>query len=268
MKIGLLGNASKKVAVEALQEIAAYLNKMGYSTFTFSSPQTVADVDVLLVFGGDGSILHAAVPVAQKNIKIIGVNYGTIGFLTEYEQHERNDVVEMLSALEKGDCPISKRTVLQLSSKEKEFYALNEFVLQRDSSSDLDNAVQILQLKIAAKAGSDVISGDGVLFCTPTGSTAYSLSAGGAILSPEVPVFMMTPICAFSTRSRPIVFSEEEEFTVTIQKGNAVITADGKTVDRLLEGDSVSIKKAAFTADFPIRESGNFFARIRNKLNV
>ncbi|MBQ2702151.1 MAG: NAD(+)/NADH kinase [Clostridia bacterium] len=270
MKIGLLGNASKNMAVAALEEIASYLSGFGYETVTFFSPQEIDGVDVLLVVGGDGSILHAAVPAAKKNIKIIGINYGTIGFLTEYEQNERNDVAEMLSALEKGKCPVAKRSVLHLSVRGKEFFALNEFVLQRDSSLPSENfaSTQILRLKIKAKAGSDEIVGDGVLFCTPTGSTAYSLSAGGAILSPEVPVFMMTPICAFSTRSRPIVFSDTEEFLVTVEKGSAVIMADGRAVERLSEGESVSIKKAPFTADFPIREGANFFARVRNKLNV
>ena len=87
MKIGLLGNASKKIAVEALKEIAEYLKQFGYTTVIFSTPQEIENVDVLLVVGGDGSILHAAVPAAQKGIKIIGINYGTIGFLTEYEQN-------------------------------------------------------------------------------------------------------------------------------------------------------------------------------------
>lgn len=268
MKIGLLGNVSKKITVEALNEIAEYLEQLGYITAIFSTPQEIKDIDVLLVVGGDGSILHAAVPAAKKGIKIIGINYGTIGFLTEYEQHERTDVAEMLAALKKEECPIAKRSVLQLSTKEEVFFALNEFVLQRDSSLTSESSVQILRLKINAKAGSDEISGDGVLFCTPTGSTAYSLSAGGAILSPEVPVFMMTPICAFSTRSRPIVFSDADEFIVTVEKGNAVILADGKAVGQLSKGESVHIKKAPFTADFPVREGSNFFLRIRNKLNV
>ena len=112
-----------------------------------------------------------------------------------------------------------------------------------------------------------MIDGDGLLICTPTGSTAYSLSAGGAIITPEVPVFMMTPICAFSMRSRPIVFSNEDEFIVRIQKGNGIILLDGKVVASLPEGGEIQVRKAPFTANFPVQEGSDFFARIKNKLN-
>ena len=122
-------------------------------------------------------------------------------------------------------------------------------------------------LKVEAKEGVDVIAGDGLLICTPTGSTAYSLSAGGAILTPEVPVIMMTPICAFSMRARPIVFSDNDEFTISIDKGKSMVLADGKVVAALPEGTQMTIKKAGFTADFPVKKNSDFFARVRNKLN-
>jgi NAD+ kinase len=124
-----------------------------------------------------------------------------------------------------------------------------------------------LKLQIDTAEGQNVIAGDGVLFCTPTGSTAYSLSAGGAILTPEVPVFMMTPICAFSTRVRPTVFSEQTCFTVKSLKGKGILQLDGRTVTALPEGEEVTIEKAPFTADFPVRDNSDFFARVKNKLN-
>ena len=117
------------------------------------------------------------------------------------------------------------------------------------------------------KSGSDIIAGDGVLFCTPTGSTAYSLSAGGAILVPEVPVFMMTPICAFSMRARPIVFSDSDEFTIRVTRGNGMVLTDGGAVAQLPECGEVFIKKAPFTADFPVKDGAAFLGRVRNKLN-
>ena len=116
------------------------------------------------------------------------------------------------------------------------------------------------------KEGKDVIAGDGLLICTPTGSTAYSLSAGGAILTPEVPVFMMTPICAFSMRARPIVFADTTEFKIRIKKGKAIVQTDGLAVAILPENIEIQIKKAPFTADFPVKNNSDFFARVRNKL--
>ena len=267
MKIGVLGNLNKIKTAETLREIVAYLRDLGYETVTFASHKQIDGVDVVLVLGGDGAILHAGVIAAQKGVKIIGINYGTLGFLTEYEKAERERVKELLASLETGHCRIVKRSLLHLTVCDKTYYALNEISVQRDYGLLSTNSTQILKLEVEAKEGKDVIAGDGLLFCTPTGSTAYSLSAGGAILTPEVPVFMMTPICAFSMRARPIVFSDTDEFTVRVNKGKSIVLADGGVVATLPEGAEMHIKKAPFTADFPVKDGSDFFARVRNKLN-
>ena len=267
MKIGVLGNKSKVKSVETIEEILRFLQDAGYETVTFSSYKEIDGVDVVIVLGGDGAILHAAAVAAQKGVNIIGINYGNLGFLTEYEKTERERVKEILSSLEKGNCRIVKRSLLQVEINGKIFYALNEIAVQRDYGLLSTSAKQILSLEVSAKEGKDVISGDGLLVCTPTGSTAYSLSAGGAILTPEVPVFMMTPICAFSMRARPIVFADTDEFTIKNAKGRSIILADGGVVAALPEGAEIHIKKAPFTADFPVKEGSDFFAKVRNKLN-
>ncbi len=266
MKIGVLGKITKIGTEEVMQEILSGLQELGHETVRFSSHREIDGVDVVVVLGGDGAILHAAVPAAQKGIKIIGINFGNIGFLTEYEKDERERVKDLISALEKGICQIVKRSLLEIKIGEKTFYALNEVAIQRDNSLISAAATQILTVEVKAREGKDVIAGDGVLFCTPTGSTAYSLSAGGAILTPEVPVFMMTPICAFSMRSRPIVFADTDEFTLRIVKGKAIILSDGRVVAALPENAEIHIKKAPFTADFPVKDGTDFFARVRNKL--
>ena len=267
MKVGVLGNVNKVKNVETVESIANYLRESGYETVRFNAHAEIDGVDVVVVLGGDGAILHAALVAAKKNIKIVGINYGTLGFLTEYEKAEWESVKDLLSSLDKGVCPIVKRSLLELTIGDKTYHALNEIAIQRDYGLISTNSTQILKVEVETKEGRDAIAGDGLLFCTPTGSTAYSLSAGGAILTPEVPVFMMTPICAFSMRSRPIVFSDEDEFSVRILKGKAIIQADGRTVAALPEGTELRIKKAPFTADFPAKENSDFFARIRNKLN-
>ncbi len=267
MRVGILGNINKIKTMQTLEEIVAFLQDAGYETVPFASHKDIDGVDVVLVLGGDGAILHSAVILAKKNVKIIGINYGTLGFLTEYEKDEREQVKELLDALQKGDCPIIKRSLLEVTIQDKTFYALNEIAIQRDYGVVSSKSTQILRLQVQAKEGEDVVAGDGLLWCTPTGSTAYSLSAGGAILTPEVPVFMMTPICAFSMRARPIVFSDTDEFTITIQKGRAIVQADGGVIAAIPEGTKLHIRKAPFTADFPTRNNANFFARVRNKLN-
>ena len=115
--------------------------------------------------------------------------------------------------------------------------------------------------------GKEIVAGDGLLICTPTGSTAYSLSAGGSILTPEVPVFMATPICAFSMRARPTVFSDSETFTLRITSGKGILLADGAEIALLPQGATFQVKKAPFTADFPVRDNSDFFTKVRNKLN-
>ena len=270
MKIGVLGKINKIGTVETtetMEEIVSFLTESGYETVRFSSHKEIEGVDAVIVLGGDGAILHAAVVAAQKGIKIIGINYGTLGFLTEYEKDERERVKELLSALEKGLCRIVKRSILQVSIGEKTFYALNEVAFQRDCGSVTIKTPQILKLNVRTNEGETLVSGDGVLICTPTGSTAYSMSAGGAILTPEVPVFMLTPICAFSMRARPIVFSDNETFNVTTVRGKATLLLDGHVVATLGEGAEIRVKKAPFTADFPAREQSGFLSKVRNKLN-
>ena len=244
-----------------------FLLDAGHEAVRFSSHEDVEGMDVVLILGGDGTILHSSVSLAQKRVKIIGINYGTLGFLTEYERDERKKVGELLDLLEKDGCRIVKRSLLEINVNGRTYYALNEMAIQRDNSLTANTSTQILTVEFTAKEGTETLSGDGVLICTPTGSTAYSLSAGGAILTPEVPVFMMTPICAFSMRARPIVFSDQDEFTMRIKKGKAMVLLDGKVVADLPENSEIHVKKAPFTADFPVKDGADFFARIKSKLN-
>ena len=267
MKIGVLGNKSKVKSAETIEEILRFLQDAGYETVTFSSYKEIDGVDVVVVLGGDGAILHSAVIAAQKGVKIIGINYGNLGFLTEYEKNERERVKDILSRLEKGNCQIVKRSLLQVEIDGKVFYALNEIAIQRDYGLLSTSSKQILSLEVTAKEGKDVISGDGLLVCTPTGSTAYSLSAGGAILTPEAPVFMVTPVCAFSMRTRPTVYSDSETFTLTVERGKGILLADGFTLARIGEGATVRVKKAPFTADFPTKNGSGFFHKVKNKLS-
>lgn len=267
MKIGVLGKISKVKNESTINEVVAFLRSLGYETTKLSSPAEIRDIDLVVVLGGDGAILHAAVTAAQNGVKIIGINYGNLGFLTEYEKNEKEQIKDLLQAVETGRCRVLKRSLLQCEVAGKTVYALNEIALQRDCGSLSVKTPQILKLKVRTNEGENLVSGDGVLICTPTGSTAYSLSAGGAILTPEVPVFMMTPVCAFSMRSRPIVFSDSEEFTISATRGKAMLLADGHVVAVLPENVEIRVKKAPFTADFPAREQSGFFNKVKNKLN-
>ena len=267
MKIGVLGNKNKVKNNQTIEDIIQRLESWGHETVRFFMPSDIRDVDAIIVMGGDGAILHASVISAKRNVPIIGINYGNLGFLAEFEKDEWDDVKDLLTKMQQGTCPMLKRSLVQVEVFGKTFYALNEVALQRDPGMDATKGTQILRVQMQSCAGVDVISGDGLLVCTPTGSTAYSLSAGGAILTPEVPVLMMTPICAFSMRSRPIVFPDTEQLKFRITRGKGILLADGMTVGPIPENTEIVLKKAQFTANFPIREGSDFFLKVRNKLN-
>ena len=267
MKVGILASLSKVKNQTTIDEIVAFVRGYGYETTLFQSPAEIDEVDVVLVLGGDGAILHSAVTAARKGAKIIGINYGNLGFLAEYEKNEWAQIKELLSQVEQNTCRILKRSILECQIADRVFYALNEITVQRDYGLSTVKYPQILRLDVELNEGKTLVAGDGILVCTPTGSTAYSLSAGGAILTPEVPVFMMTPICAFSMRTRPVVVSDDDVFTISVKRGRAIVLADGQSVAGLPENAVIHIKKAPFTADFPVRENSDFFAKVKSKIS-
>jgi NAD+ kinase len=267
MKIGILAKTSKVKSESVIDQFIDSIQSNGYDTKRFVSPSEIDGVDVVIVLGGDGAILHAAVVASRKNIKIIGINYGNLGFLAEYEKDETDKILALLADLKENRCRILKRSMLQCTIGNKTFYALNEIALQRDSSLSAIKFPQIVRLEVTTQEGFNEIAGDGLLVSTPTGSTAYSLSAGGAIITPEVPVFMLTPICAFSMRTRPIVFSDNEVFAVRVKRGKAIVSVDGCSMSALSENATVIIQKAPFTADFPISSNLDFFTKVKNKLS-
>lgn len=267
MKIGIIGKLSKIKDANVLSTFVCDLQNRGYETVIFSTYADVKDVDILVVLGGDGAILHATTVAAPQGIKVIGVNYGNVGFLTEFERDGLSSVADLIAAVEKQGCKILQRSMLQVCIDGERYYALNEVALQRDYASGLIDNPQILHLSVQAGDGAVDIAGDGALLSTPTGSTAYSLSAGGAILTPEVPVFMLTPVCAFSMSARPMVFSDEETFVFRVEKGKALLLVDGKTVASVCQGDEITVQKTPFYALFPTRNETNFFTKIKNKLS-
>ena len=267
MKIGIVGNAAKIKDDKVMTRLAELLESRGFETVRFTSHVEIDGVSAVIVLGGDGAILHAATVAAPKGIRIVGVNYGNVGFLTEFEKNELEEVVPLMEEFRNGNCKILNRSILKATVDGAEYYALNEVALQRDYASGLMDNPQILKLRVSAGAGEIAVSGDGALLATPTGSTAYSLSAGGAIVAPEVPVVLLTPICAFSMSARPMVFSDEDEFSFEVQKGKALLLIDGKAMATLAEKDSIHVKKAQFTAEFLTRKEACFFTKIKNNFN-
>ena len=230
--------------------------------------EDIADVDgleVLFVLGGDGTILTVAAKCATRGVKIIGINYGHIGFLTEFEADRIDEAVSLVI---EGKYKLQKRALLEVSYGES-FLALNDIAIQRNTGAvNFSNTVSI-NAKIDGTTV-DNFSADGIIVSTPTGSTAYSLSAGGSVLSPDLHAFSLTPICAHSLHSRPVVFSDDS--TVTITPLNCreplVMIVDGKVVGKLPVGETVTIKKSHYFAEFITRGEEDFFKKLLIKLSI
>ena len=207
-----------------------------------------AEVDLLISLGGDGTLLGVARAAGSRRVPILGVNLGTLGFLTEV------NVDEMLPALDtvlSGEAEVVSRMRLDVQASRDgqqlgRFIALNDAVIAKAALSSM------IDLETFA-AGQDVATyhADGLIVSTPTGSTAYSLSAGGPLLLPGLEAIVVTPICPHSLTQRPLVLPVESEIEVVVRTrgGQAALTTDGQEGIDLVDGDRVSLRRSPHPVD-------------------
>lgn len=201
----------------------------------------IKSAQMLICFGGDGTILHASKFATQNRIPVLGVNIGTMGFIAELEAGE----LELLKKIPQGEYTLEPRTMLDVTvrSGEQQLFhetALNDAVITKGAIARVIN-IGIFCDGVEATN----FSGDGVIVCTPTGSTAYSMSAGGPIIEPAAKNLLITPICAHAMLSRSIVTSPRRVIDVKIGKTgrhNAFLSVDGGRAFRLNMGDVVTVK--------------------------
>ena len=267
MKVGIYYN--KNYLTENLaniEKIENFFKAKGMSSKIIEKADDIDGMDVVLVLGGDGTILSVASECAKRHIKILGINYGHLGFLTEYEQEKLYDALNLLCS---GKFVTRKRAMLEISYDGKIFYALNDFVIQRSTGGQNFSNTVDLNAQIDG-ALIDRYSADGIIISTPTGSTAYSLSAGGSILAPDLDAFILTPICAHSLHSRPVVFNANSVVAITSasKKTQLNVIVDGKIVDTVSGEIKFVIKKSEFAAEFVSRRNEDFFDKLLVKLNI
>ena len=249
-----------------INDINSALSPHGIDCIEVKNTSQIASLDLLLVLGGDGTILSVACACAEHKVKILGVNFGHMGFLTDYEA---NQLTEALQFIVNGNYDTVKRSMLKIEYCGKEYVALNEAVIQRCTTGNAFSNTVNLHAEIDGSTV-DNFSSDGLIISTPTGSTAYSLSAGGSILTPDLNAFIMTPICPHSLHSRPIVFSDSS--TVIINQSEKCCTlnliVDGKVVETISGYEPVTIKKADCYTEFISVKNNNFFDKLLIKLNI
>lgn len=261
MKIGIYFNQSQ-TDLSVAENLLRILEEKGAVTTLFHKEEEICNVDRLIVLGGDGTVLRAAKRTAEHKIPLFGINYGHIGFLTEFERDETEDAAAF--ALLK-DCDSLDRAMLDVELNGTHSFCLNECSLQRNVTPS-ENKVVKIGVQIDGCDAGDILA-DGIIVATPTGSSAYSLSAGGSILMPECEAFSLTPVCAISLRSRPIVYSSSSELSFSIPEGDLMLFGDGKYLGEVRAGDVVLVRKATRTATFLTRNKKGYFLKITKKIN-
>ncbi len=233
---------------------------------TVSADELASQADPIVTLGGDGTLIGLGRHVTSPSPLMVGVNFGTLGFLTEVSPQEVFDVLQ--TAID-GSASVGERIMLRatVSRNGKEVFscqAVNDAVIQkgsRDALLDLDLHVQ----------GEDVtrLRADGVILATPTGSTAYSLAAGGSIVHPSLDVVLVTPICAHALTSRPFILPLSFEIDVHIPEygGEVFLSVDGQESCELTPGDVVSVRRSEHSVRFVLSKSKSYFNILRRKLN-
>lgn len=227
------------------------------------------DIDCVLVLGGDGTLLQAAREMFDRKIPLLGINLGTLGFLTSAEKSE---IPEFLDGLFAGDYQLDERMMLRgiVYHKGKvrmENVALNDIIVTRAGFS------RLVELKIYVNGELlNIYAADGVIISTPTGSTGYNLSAGGPIVFPQTDVMVITPICPHSLQARSIVVSGNDHITIEIgrrrktQKEEAMVTFDGRIAEELETSDRIEVYKAAETTKLIRLKGKKFYQVLQNKI--
>jgi NAD+ kinase len=201
----------------------------------------IQDADAVICFGGDGTILHMAKIATRYNVPILGVNIGTMGFMAELESTE----LSQLARLAEGDFSLDRRMMLDVTVRRDRDIILHELCLN-DAVITKGAVARIVHLSVKCDGVEAMeCGGDGVIVATPTGSTAYSLSAGGPIVEPDAKNILITPICAHDMGSRCIVASMHRKITVELTKNarrNAFLSVDGGKALKLSMGDITQIR--------------------------
>ena len=288
MNVGIIANPSKKGVWKALQELLVLLEQAEFTAYVeddtasdldytpaaeskhvkISSALDMSSVcDVVLVMGGDGTMLDAAHRLGPSSVAVAGINLGHLGFLTSCNASEMELLVDALK--EKTYHVVQrillKASVIHLDGQEQSYFAVNDITLTRGQTGRL--------VALDAFIDGDLLNhyhADGLIVATPTGSTAYSLAAGGPIISPLAKNFVITPICPHSLSNRSLVLTDDsmiELVSVDDAKSTTLFTCDGQNIVEVEHGGRVRVEKADHELNIIRLEGRSFFSTLRQKLH-
>lgn len=279
-RFGLVANPEKPRTAAMVRRAAAWLRARGLPVLVeadsarkarvppgrkepASLEAMASEVDALLVFGGDGTMLRVARVVAGHGVAILGVNVGHLGFLTSVAPSQLD---ETLALLQQGRFSIDERAMLEATVQRASHVsvetALNDLVLSRGATSRL--------IELEVSVNDELVTRyrcDGLIVSSPTGSTAYSLSAGGSVVSPDAEVLVLTPICPHTLSIRPLVIPMSATVQVRLRSPRlaAQLAIDGQQQFELAQDDSVTIRRSSLAVRLLRPAQGSFFATLRQK---
>ncbi len=280
MVIGLVPNQQKAGAIVICGQVLSWLEEQGVTVLLPKQSAVCLDrselaaedeelakrCDLIAVMGGDGTLLNLVRRWPFWGVPVLGINLGNLGFLTEIELP---DLYQGMQRVLNGDYFVQERMMLRAQVYRdgrvvNELYALNDVVVTKGAFSRMLHLELFIEDQFV-----DMLPADGLVVATPTGSTAYSLSAGGPIVDPNISALVLTPICAHSLHSRPMVIAPENRLTVKVnaQHDDIVLTMDGQEVFRLLPNDRVQIARASMVGRLVKLPPRSFYEVVRRKFS-
>ncbi len=263
-KVGIILKRDSATARQVGEEMVSWFGNRQITTLVDAIEP---DMDFLVILGGDGTLLHVAARASEYGVPVMGVNLGNLGFLTEVASQERYQALEQIMA---GSALIEKRmmlkTRLRRDDKAEEWrFALNDVVISKGAVDRL--------VRLSAWVGDEFLAtykADGLIFSTPTGSTAYNLSAGGPIVHPDLASILLTPICPFMLESRPVLLSADALFATRLADqavAEVEVIVDGQPVWLMGQDDVLEVAAAQKPLLLISSPRKGYFDILRRKLN-
>jgi NAD+ kinase len=277
-KIGIIANVRKEKAPELITRLKSWAKDRGVEVVLereiakkmaepggLDREEIGSRVDMVVAFGGDGTLLMAARSVRKFNVPILGINLGAFGYLTVFNLNEMIDALEMIY---RGDYRTEKRMMLDVlvhggGKTQEDCSVLNDVVINRGNLSRMVDLEVIVNDRYLT-----TYKADGLIISTPTGSTAYSLSAGGPIVFPVLDSIIINPICPHTLTNRPVMLPESASIRVVLwTKGlGATVTLDGQLSFDLRSGDSIIIRKSKYVTNLVTSPQREYLQILRSKL--
>jgi NAD+ kinase len=276
-RIGIISKIGVPEPAELLKELLPWLRQKGHETFVDTETASVLNIegfprsqipslsDVIIVLGGDGTMLSTCRLVGDKEVPILGINIGGLGFITEVQVEKLYEITEKILS---SNCPVEERLMLKAQvirhgALIAEYVVLNEVVVNKAALARIIDLETYINNSYVT-----TFKADGLIISTPTGSTAYSLSAGGPVLYPTLDNIIVTPICPHTLTNRPIVLPGDSKIEVILRSPTerVYLTLDGQVGFSVMQNDIIEVVKAPFKTKLLIPCDRDYFQILRKKL--